>query len=230
MTADQREIHEMSEIVTRQTEPKPTPTPVCFVVHSTPGYANSFFFFHVMDSNLARWNITRVIAEQGSAVATMAAFWCKLNGVRLTVIMIDLTVPQIDDRPRRYRQIAEEGPDAALIFNQAPHWLDFAQTLHDAKTKVYFVQSEAQVPHYTHWEPGMTRMPAAPSEREVVRAVRRSRPKQRLTPEERAQRQREAKEQYNDRARMLKALSWPTRTSAIPRGRPKKRLTMTRHG
>ena len=217
----------MNEIATGQPEPKPTP--VTFAVHSTPGYTNSFFFFHVMDSNLARWNITRILVEQGTAVATMAAHWCKLNGVRLTVVLVDLTVPQIDDRPRRYRQIAEEGPQVALLFNQAGHWLDFAQALHDAKTKVYFVQSDAQVPHYVPWQPGMTRMPAVAKEREIAREVRRGRPKKRLTEAERKENKREATARFDEKRRLLKALSRPMRVNAIPRGRPKK-TALTRHG
>jgi hypothetical protein len=208
---------------------KPAPTPVTFVLHSTSGYQNNYFFARTMDENLARWNIVRVIVEDGSGVTAMAMRWCKRNRVRLTVVIVDLKIAQRDDRKRRYQYMADERPDVVLIFSLPPRWQQFVETLHGAGCPISLVYSDAQQPRYLRWAPGMTRMPHTIRDSAIATAVRRGRPKKIMTPEQRAERIKDNKALWRERQRIRKALQNPFAKPGRP-GRKKRGPAFTGQG
>ena len=202
-----------------------TATPISVAVHSTPGYFNDALFFRTLDECRARFNLVRVIAEEGSAVAAMARHWCRRNRVRLVIVLPDETVPARFDRLRVWRAIAEMRPACGLFFNQADHFVTKAHALYDRGIPVSLVYpTQDNLPTYTTWSPGV-RFPATPDIQTVARNVRRGRPRKKLSPEEAARRQREAKVAWRDKNKMIKKLSQPMAYGgAVPKKR-KRRAT-----
>ena len=207
------------------TADKPAPTKVTLVVHSTPMYANDVLVYRTLDEWLARYNVVRVIAEEGSATVKYAALWCKQHKVKLIVVLRDANYAEIHDRARRWNQIAEEKPHAALFFNSADRWLEAARTLHAAGVPVSLVRpSEQNAPIQVAWTPSMTESVATPSMRQVAANLRRGRPKKRLDPQEARRRQDESKRLWNERARLKRLAAHPDRWvfGCLKRGRPRK--------
>ena len=207
---------------------KAKPTPITLACYSTPLYQNDPLFMRTLDELLARYNVVRIIAEEGSAVATMAKHWCKRHKVRLTWILKDAAFAERDDRVRRARYVVEERSALALIFNQFDRVWEIAGILHGGGVPVSIVRpSDDNSPNFVSWRPGMTQGLAVPSMREIARNVRRGRPKKKkLSEAEARERQANAKRLWNERAR-LKKLAMDPRPLAFgvfrrKPGRPRK--------
>lgn len=203
------------------------PTPISIAIHSTPLYANDVLFRRAMDECRARFNLVRVIAEQGSAVAAMARHWCRRNGVHLTIVLKDESVAEAFDRCRRWSQIVEEKPAAFLVFNSALRWLHAANRLHAAGVPVSLVRpTDQNSPRFITWSPGMADVPATPDMQTVARNVRRARPRKKLSAEEGQRRQKVAKETWREQQRVKRTATGPAGLAfgAIPRKR-KRRAT-----
>ncbi len=222
------QLDELAEIAAAEAPKGPGRT---LIVHSTSGWINNPLFLRTMYENAVSLNVDRLICEEGTAVSHMAVWWSRMQKfrVRTTIVLIDPATPQIQDRPRRYQQMADEGPIAALFFNQAAHWIDFAKVLHERGIPVSFVYPVGESLDYRTWKPGMTSMPPMTELRDIRRDMRKGRPRKLLTEAEKAERKEHAQEKAKLKRQIARELARRFFPSGLPRGRPRK-TTITRHG
>jgi hypothetical protein len=184
-----------------------TPDPLTFIVHSSPKYSNNTMFDRAMDENLARWHIVRVIVEECASVAMMAMRWCKRNNIRLTLVVVDITVAQREDRKRRYQYMADERPDVVLVFDTPLNLEEFTSTIYVAGCPISLVYPKNQLPYYATWKKGMTKMPFTINDASAARDARLGRPKKKMTPEEKKNAEKRSQEKSAERKRIAKLLT-----------------------
>ena len=186
---------------------RPKPTPMTFVVHSTPRYGNDILFFHTMDELAVRYYVARVVAEDGSSVAHLARHWCKRNKVNFTLVLRDETLAEVNDRPRRHAVMLAQKPHCALIMNQFDRWQEFAKTMHAAGVPVNFCHpaDENNRPKFIPWEPGFA-PPPTPSLKWVTAPVRKARRALRATAEHKAETKRRCTAAHDEKRRLIKIM------------------------
>jgi hypothetical protein len=220
---------EVTEDAAEASAEKLRPTRMTIALHSTPLFANADLIYRALDEVATRWNLVRVIAEEGSAASVYARSWCKQKGVRLTVFLRDPSVAERDDRARRWGQVAEERPALMLLFNGASRWIEAATILNEKGIPTSIVQPTAEnTPRYVTWAPGMsTQGLAVPSGRAVAQGLRRGRPRSPLTEAERKARKADGRAAWRERKRLEKKLmSRPNPVIRAPRARKSTRTRL----
>ena len=162
-----------------------------------------------MDELLAKYDVARIVAEDGSSVAHLARHWCKRNRVMpFTLVLRDETLAEVKDRPRRHQVMLAQKPHAGLIFNQFDRWLEFAKTMHAAGVPVNFVHATDLYgkPRYIPWEPGMNSIPQTPTVTALRRDWRKGRPKGRVTEEHKKEVKRRCTAAHDEKRRLMKLM------------------------
>jgi hypothetical protein len=196
---------------------------ITVLAHSSPVFAQDTMFFRVMDATLTRYKITRVITEQGSAVAAMAAHWCKLHRVKFVVVLSDPKAAPYDDRFRRYHQMADELPNIIFIFDTFEHMDDFGAVFAESiSTPIHLVFTKGMKVHYEVWAHGMPKprpgqMADSEHSLDVLRKKVAKKPKRKRTEEEKKAAKAEENALYNAKMKLQRQIKGPVMPSAIHR-------------
>ena len=225
----------MSDKATPAAPARPQATAVTLLVVSTPRYPNDILFFSAMDELLSRFNVARVVAEEGSSVSHLARYWCDRNRIRFTLILHDPSLSPRDDRARRYQMMADMKPHAALAFNQFDRFLEWGKVMHAARIPVNMVHADQRnSPHWLEWEPGHS-VPQTPSMKWITAPARKARSAQRVSEEHKREVKRictarsDAKRRALKAAKRLLATGELGMTTTVRRGRKPRAITWAGH-
>lgn len=195
---------------------------ITVLAQSSPHFSQDTMFFKTLEAILMQYRITRFVVEKGSGVAAMAQHWCKLHQVKLIVVLPEPSVTPIDDRMRRYKQMAEELPDMVLVFDIFDTIHDFDVALAESiSAKINLVFTRGQQIRFETWEDGQplpdprTMVDSERSLEATRRAVNRAKPKRKKTPEEVKAAAAEVKARWREKKKIERKIKKPMQPNAI---------------